>query len=162
MTPPQPEEDVSAAPGKTVQIYSDGACKGNPGVGGWGALLRYGEREQELCGGAAHTTNNRMELTAVIEALRALKRACVVAVYTDSQYVQRGISEWLPAWKARGWRTASKQAVKNEDLWRELDALAQQHRVSWHWVKGHAGHPENERADRLANAGIEQLLAGRA
>jgi ribonuclease HI len=161
MTPPQ-EGVAAGAPRKAVEIYADGACKGNPGVGGWGAVLRFGEREKELCGGVQHTTNNRMELTAVIEALRALRGACVVAVYTDSQYVQRGISEWLRTWKKNGWRTAGKQAVKNEDLWRELDALAQQHDVSWHWVKGHAGHPENERADRLANAGIEQLLAGRA
>lgn len=160
MTPPQ-QDVVAGAESKLVQIFTDGACKGNPGIGGWGAVLRYGDREKELCGGVPHTTNNRMELTAVIEALRALRGPCAAAVYTDSQYVQRGISEWLPAWKARGWRTAGKQAVKNEDLWRELDALAQQHRLSWHWVKGHAGHPENERADRLANDGITQLLAGR-
>jgi ribonuclease HI len=150
---------MSAAQPQLVRIYTDGACKGNPGIGGWGALLRYGAHEKELRGGERHTTNNRMELTAVIEALRALRNACVVEVYTDSQYVQRGISEWLAAWKARGWRTSEKKPVKNEDLWRALDAAVQPHRISWHWVKGHAGHPENERADRLANAGIEDLLA---
>ncbi len=160
MTPPLLGD--GAAQPKLVQIFTDGACKGNPGVGGWGAVLRFGEREKELCGGVPHTTNNRMELTAVIESLRALRGRCMVAVYTDSQYVQRGISEWLPSWKKRGWRTASKAPVKNEDLWRELDALAQQHEVSWHWVKGHAGHPENERADGLANEGIARLQAGQA
>ena len=160
MTPPLLGD--GAVQPKLVQIFTDGACKGNPGVGGWGAVLRFGEREKELCGGVPHTTNNRMELTAVIESLRALRGRCMVAVYTDSQYVQRGISEWLSSWKKRGWRTASKEPVKNEDLWRELDALAQQHEVSWHWVKGHAGHPENERADALANEGIARLQAGQA
>ena len=160
MTPPLLGD--GAVQPKLVQIFTDGACKGNPGVGGWGAVLRFGEREKELCGGVPHTTHNRMELTAVIESLRALRGRCMVAVYTDSQYVQRGISEWLSSWKKRGWRTASKEPVKNEDLWRELDALAQQHEVSWHWVKGHAGHPENERADALANEGIARLQAGQA
>lgn len=138
-----------------VEIYADGACKGNPGPGGWGVLLRAGEREKELFGGERETTNNRMELTAVIEALSALKRASRVKVYTDSQYVQKGISEWIHAWKKRGWRTADKKDVKNADLWRRLDELRQGHEVEWHWVKGHAGHPENERADALANKGVE-------
>ena len=140
-----------------VRIYADGACKGNPGRGGWGAVLQSGGREKELFGGEAHTTNNRMELTAVIRALEALKRASHVEVYTDSQYVQKGISEWLADWKRRGWRTADKKPVKNEDLWRELERLAAAHRISWHWVRGHAGHPENERADALANRGVESL-----
>ena len=139
---------------QTVYIYTDGACKGNPGVGGWGALLRYGQHEKELLGGAAETTNNRMELTAVIEALRALKRSSRVQICTDSQYVKNGMESWIEGWKKNGWQTASKQPVKNADLWRELDALVQQHQVTWTWVKGHAGHPENERADALANQGV--------
>ena len=138
-----------------VEIYADGACKGNPGPGGWGVLLRAGGRERELHGGEAQTTNNRMELTAVIEGLRALKGPSQVRVYTDSQYVQKGISEWIHAWKRRGWLTADRKPVKNEDLWKALDAAARAHHVEWHWVKGHAGHPENERADALANKGIE-------
>jgi ribonuclease HI len=137
-----------------VEIYADGACKGNPGPGGWGVLLRAGGREQELCGGEAQTTNNRMELMAVIEGLLALARHSKVRVYTDSQYVQKGISEWIHNWKRRGWRTADKKPVKNEDLWRRLDEIARMHDVEWHWVRGHAGHPENERADALANKGI--------
>jgi ribonuclease HI len=140
----------------TVDIFSDGACKGNPGPGGWGAVLRFGATEKEIHGGEAQTTNNRMEMTAVIEALSQLKRASKVRVYTDSQYVQKGISEWLPGWKARRWRTAANQPVKNVDLWQRLDALAAQHDIQWLWVKGHAGHPENERADALANRGIGQ------
>ncbi|WP_455283036.1 ribonuclease HI [Cupriavidus necator] len=140
-----------------ITIYSDGACKGNPGRGGWGAVLVAGTSEKELFGGEANTTNNRMEMTAVIEALRALKRPCTVHVYTDSQYVQKGISEWLPGWKARGWKTADKKPVKNVDLWQELDTLAQQHQISWHWVRGHNGHPGNERADALANRGVESI-----
>ena len=140
-----------------VTIYSDGACKGNPGRGGWGAVLVAGTSEKELFGGEANTTNNRMEMTAVIEALRALKRPCIVQVYTDSQYVQKGISEWLPGWKARGWKTADKKPVKNADLWQELEALAQPHQISWHWVRGHNGHPGNERADALANRGVASL-----
>jgi ribonuclease HI len=144
-----------------VHIYTDGACKGNPGPGGWGALMRYGAHEKELFGGEPRTTNNRMELTAVIRALQALNRPSQVAVHTDSQYVQKGISEWLPAWKARGWKTADRKPVKNDDLWRELDVLAARHEVRWHWVKGHAGHPENERADALANRGVESLRQGR-
>ena len=139
---------------ETVDIFSDGACKGNPGPGGWGAVLRFGDQEKEIFGGEPQTTNNRMEMTAVIEALSQLKRASKVRVYTDSQYVQKGISEWLPSWKARRWRTAANQPVKNVDLWQRLDVLAAQHDVEWLWVKGHAGHPENERADALANRGI--------
>ncbi|AEG68861.1 ribonuclease HI [Ralstonia solanacearum] len=138
-----------------VTVYSDGACKGNPGLGGWGTVLVSGGHEKELFGGEAVTTNNRMELMAVIEAFRALKRPCRVKVYTDSQYVQKGISEWLAGWKARGWKTADKKPVKNDDLWRTLDELVVAHEVSWHWVKGHAGHPGNERADALANKGVE-------
>ena len=140
--------------GKVVEIYADGACKGNPGPGGWGALLRSGGTERELYGGEPDTTNNRMELTAVIRALEALKRRCKVRLYTDSQYVQKGISQWIHDWKRRGWRTADKKPVKNEDLWRRLDELAGAHEVEWHWVRGHAGHPENERADELANKAI--------
>jgi ribonuclease HI len=139
---------------KVVEIYADGACKGNPGPGGWGALLRMGGVEKELYGGEAATTNNRMELTAVIQALESLKRRCRVRLYTDSQYVQKGISSWIHDWKRRAWRTADKKPVKNVDLWQRLDALAQEHDVEWHWVKGHAGHPENERADALANRAI--------
>ena len=139
-----------------IEIYADGACKGNPGPGGWGVLLRAGGREKELFGGEAQTTNNRMELTAVIEGLRSLKERSTVRVYTDSQYVQKGISEWIHSWKKRGWLTSDKKPVKNVDLWKTLDEAAQQHQVSWHWVKGHAGHPENERADALANKGITQ------
>jgi ribonuclease HI len=141
--------------GATVVIYTDGACKGNPGIGGWGAYLKSGELEKELFGGEPATTNNRMELTAVIEALKALKKHCKVIVYTDSSYVQQGISTWIHNWKARGWKTADKKPVKNEDLWRALDAVASQHSVHWRWVKGHAGDPGNERADMLANKGVE-------
>jgi len=147
---------------KTVVVFADGACKGNPGPGGWGAILRMGDREKEIYGGEPATTNNRMELTAVIRALEALKRRCKVKVYTDSQYVQKGISEWLAQWKRRGWRTADRKPVKNEDLWRRLDELAQGHEVDWHWVKGHAGHPENERADALANRGVQGVFRGEA
>ena len=146
----------SASGAEVVQIYADGACKGNPGPGGWGAILREGGNEKEIFGGERQTTNNRMELTAVIRALDTLGRASTVEVYTDSQYVQKGISEWLPDWKRRGWRTADKKPVKNVDLWQELERAAARHRVSWHWVKGHAGHPENERADALANRGVEE------
>ena len=145
----------SASGAEVVQIYADGACRGNPGPGGWGAILRTGGSEKQLFGGEPQSTNNRMELTAVIRALETLEQASTVEVYTDSQYVQKGISEWLPDWKRRGWRTADKKPVKNVDLWQRLDRLAAPHRVSWHWVKGHAGHPENERADALANKGIE-------
>jgi ribonuclease HI len=142
---------------QAVEIYADGACKGNPGPGGWGVLLRAKGRERELHGGEPHTTNNRMELTAVIEALACLKRNCKVRLYTDSQYVQKGISQWIHDWKRRGWRTADKKPVKNADLWRRLEELANGHEVEWHWVKGHAGHPDNERADALANLGIAGL-----
>jgi len=138
-----------------IEIYADGACKGNPGPGGWGVLLRAGGREKELFGGEPQTTNNRMELTAVIEGLRSLKERSTVRVYTDSQYVQKGISEWIHSWKKRGWMTSDKKPVKNVDLWKALDEVAQAHKVTWHWVKGHACHPENERADALANKGIE-------
>jgi ribonuclease HI len=153
---------MSSAELKTepVRIYADGACKGNPGPGGWGAILRYGNEEKEIFGGEGQTTNNRMELTAVIRALEALKKPSLVEVYTDSQYVQKGISEWLRDWKRRGWKTADKKPVKNKELWEELDRLQAQHRVSWHWVRGHAGHPENERADQLANLGVESLSRG--
>jgi len=137
-----------------IEIFTDGACKRNPGPGGWGAILRSGDREKELWGGEALTTNNRMELMAVIRALEALTRASRVRVYTDSQYVQKGISEWVHKWKRNGWKTTDKKAVKNDDLWKELDALAARHEIEWHWVKGHAGHVENERADALANRGI--------
>ncbi len=140
---------------KSIQVYTDGACKGNPGRGGWGALLRWNGEERELFGGEAATTNNRMELMAVIEALAALKRRSHVVVHTDSQYVQKGITEWIHGWKARGWRTASKEPVKNVDLWKRLDEAAAQHDVEWMWVKGHAGHEGNERADALANKGVE-------
>jgi ribonuclease HI len=142
---------------EAVHIYTDGACKGNPGPGGWGALLRIGSKEREIFGGDSATTNNRMELTAVIEALSALKRRCHVVVHTDSQYVQKGITEWIEGWKARGWRTASKEPVKNVDLWKRLDELAAQHHVQWRWVKGHAGHDGNERADALANRGVDSI-----
>ncbi len=141
-----------------VEIYADGACKGNPGPGGWGALLRAGGRERELHGGEAATTNNRMELTAVIRALEALEGRPLVRLYTDSQYVQKGITEWIHAWKRRGWRTADNKPVKNVDLWMRLDEVAHAHRIEWHWVKGHAGHPENERADALANKGVPNGL----
>jgi len=147
---------VSARPtGKPVEIFTDGACSGNPGPGGWGAILRWDGKERELSGGAAETTNNRMELTAAIEALRALKRAVPVELYTDSVYVKDGITKWIHAWKAKGWKTAAKKPVKNQDLWRALDEALAEHTVTWHWVKGHAGHPENERADALARAALE-------
>jgi len=140
----------------TIYIYSDGACKGNPGAGGWGALLVSGGHRKEICGGEANTTNNRMEMTAVIRALEALKRPSKVEVHTDSQYVQKGVSEWMAGWKRRNWRTADGKPVKNQDLWLQLDALSQLHQIEWKWVRGHAGHPENERADQLANQGVLQ------
>ena len=142
-----------------IQIFSDGACRGNPGPGGWGVLLRYGSHEKTLHGGEANTTNNRMELQAVISGLAALKpeKATPVEVHTDSKYVQQGMLTWIHGWKRNGWRTSDKKPVKNADLWQALDAQAQKFNVSWHWVKGHAGHPENERADQLANQGIDEL-----
>jgi ribonuclease HI len=140
-----------------VQIYADGECKGNPGPGGWGAIVRTAGVERELCGGERQTTNNRMELTAVIRALESLEAPSTVEVYTDSQYVQKGISEWLQDWKRRDWRTADKKPVKNVDLWQSLERVAAAHRVTWHWIKGHAGHAENERADALANRGVEEV-----
>ena len=143
-----------------VEIYTDGACRGNPGPGGWGALLRSEGREREISGAEAATTNNRMELTAAIEALRALKKPCRVALTTDSQYVRLGITEWLANWRKRGWKTSNRKPVKNVDLWQALDSEAARHEVSWHWVRGHSGHPENERADALANVAIDRLLAG--
>ena len=142
-----------------VVIYTDGACRGNPGPGGWGAVLISGKISRELWGGEQATTNNRMELTAAIRALAALKRPCNVALYTDSQYVRNGIMSWLPQWKARGWRTADKKPVKNVDLWLELEHEIERHVIEWHWVKGHSGHDGNELADRLANRGIDELLA---
>ena len=143
----------------TVNIYADGGCRGNPGPGGWGVLLQFGEHEKELWGGEPATTNNRMELTAVIRALESLTPSTNADVHTDSQYVQKGISEWIHNWKRNGWRTADKKPVKNADLWLMLDALAKQHQIRWIWVKGHAGHAGNERADGLANRGIDELLA---
>ena len=142
-----------------VRIYTDGACKGNPGVGGWGVLLELDGQEKELFGGEPHTTNNRMELLAVIRALEALKRRCSVQLHTDSKYVQQGITEWIHGWKKNRWRTAAKKPVKNDDLWKELDELAQLHDIEWLWVKGHAGHDGNERADELANRGVETVTA---
>lgn len=139
-----------------VTVFTDGACRGNPGPGGWGALLQAGATEKELWGGEANTTNNRMELTAVIRALEALKRPVAVRIHTDSQYVQKGISQWIHRWKKNGWRTADKKPVKNADLWQRLDALSGRHDIAWLWVKGHAGHPGNERADKLARRGIDE------
>ena len=153
--PPPP-----APPASLVEIWTDGACKGNPGPGGWGALLKSAGKERELFGGARDTTNNRMELMAVIEALGALKRPCDVVVHTDSQYVKLGITEWLRQWERRGWKTADRKPVKNVELWQRLDEQVGRHRVQWRWVKGHSGDPGNERADALANRGVEQVLGG--
>jgi ribonuclease HI len=141
-----------------VEIYTDGACRGNPGPGGWAALLLFGEHEREISGAETMTTNNRMELTAVIRALEALKRTVRGRIYTDSQYVRQGVLEWMPNWKARGWKTADKKPVKNQDLWQTLDALCATHQLEWHWVKGHSGNPGNERVDALANRAIDALL----
>jgi ribonuclease HI len=141
----------------TVVIYTDGACRGNPGPGGWGVILSYKEVVKELYGGEKETTNNRMELTAAIQGLEALKKQCKVELNTDSKYVLQGITEWLPNWKKRGWKTAGNKPVKNEDLWRRLDAAGSQHTIEWKWVKGHSGHKENDRADELANLGIDKL-----
>ena len=146
----------SDGPGRTVEIFTDGACSGNPGPGGWGAILRFGEAEKELSGGAPETTNNRMELTAAIEALEALKRPVTVALYTDSTYLKDGITKWIKAWRRNGWKTAAKKPVKNVDLWQRLEAAMEPHEIDWHWVRGHAGHPENERADALARSEIDR------
>ncbi|MFO7705919.1 MAG: ribonuclease HI [Halopseudomonas sp.] len=146
----------------TIEIFTDGACKGNPGPGGWGVLLRLGEHEKSLYGGELQTTNNRMELTAAIRGLEALKKSAAVVLTTDSEYVMKGIREWMPNWKKRGWKTASRQPVKNADLWMQLDALVNQHQVEWRWVKGHSGHRENEIADDLANLGVQDVLASRS
>ena len=143
-----------------IEIFTDGACRGNPGPGGWGVLLRAGKHEKELWGGEAHTTNNRMEMTAVIEALKALKKPSDVVLTTDSQYVRKGITEWIEGWKRKNWKTAAKKPVKNVELWQEIDALAANHQIDWRWVKGHSGHSENERVDDLANRGIDELLEG--
>ena len=164
------KKQLSGHPLDKIEIFTDGACKGNPGVGGWGALLRTKSdgkqlsgqsKERELFGGEAHTTNNRMELMGAIAALEALKRHCHVRLHTDSKYVQQGISVWIHGWKQRGWKTADKKPVKNEDLWRRLDALAEQHQIDWIWVKGHAGHDGNERADELANRGVDMMLGNK-
>lgn len=144
---------------ESVIIYTDGACRGNPGPGGWGAVLSYKGNTKELCGGELETTNNRMELMAVISALEALTKPCAVQINSDSKYVLQGITEWLDNWKKRGWKTASKSAVKNEDLWRRLDTVKNLHKIEWLWVKGHSGHPGNDRADQLANLGIDNLIA---
>jgi ribonuclease HI len=141
----------------SVEIYTDGACSGNPGPGGWGAILRFKGVERELSGGEMQTTNNRMEMMAVLVALNTLTRPCAVDIYTDSEYVKKGMTEWLRGWKARGWKTADKKPVKNDDLWKALDEAAGRHKIDWHWVKGHAGHPENERADQLARDGIRKV-----
>ncbi len=142
-----------------VCIYTDGACKGNPGPGGWGAFLRYGDHEKSIYGGEKETTNNRMELTGVIEALKLLKRPCAVDIYTDSKYVQQGMLSWIEGWKAKGWKNSKKEPVKNQDLWQLLDAEVAKHDVDWHWVKGHAGHAGNEKADELGNLGVESILS---
>ena len=155
--PQRADTGAVAQPSATVTIYTDGACKGNPGPGGWGAILRAGEHEKELYGGELATTNNRMELTAVIRALESLKRDCDVDLYTDSQYVKQGIESWVRNWKRNGWKTADRKPVKNAELWRELDALNARHQVRWHWVKGHADDPGNERADALANRGVDEV-----
>lgn len=148
-----PESDSK----KRIEIYTDGACSGNPGPGGWGAILRFQGKEREISGGEASTTNNQMELQAAIEALRALKEPCVVDLYTDSQYLRQGITQWIHNWKRNGWKTADRKPVKNQSLWERLDELVQTHTINWHWLKGHAGHPENERCDELARAEIDRL-----
>jgi ribonuclease HI len=151
--------DEEARPRRSVEIFTDGACSGNPGPGGWGAVLRYGDVEKELSGSEAATTNNRMELMAAIAALEALNQACRVRLYTDSTYLRDGITKWLPNWKSRGWKTAAKEPVKNIDLWQRLEAAASRHLIEWRWVRGHAGHPENERADALARGAIAAMRA---
>jgi ribonuclease HI len=144
---------------KEIDIFTDGACRGNPGPGGWGVLLRYNGREKELCGGEPATTNNRMELTAAIQALAALTAPCHVKLYTDSVYVKDGITKWLAGWRVRGWRKANRKPVKNQDLWLQLAELVEAHEIEWHWIKGHSGHVENERADALANRGLDELTS---
>lgn len=154
---------TGSAAERVIEIFTDGACSGNPGPGGWGAVLRYGAVEKEICGGdAGQTTNNRMELTAPIQALESLTRPCSVRLYTDSTYVRNGISSWVAKWKANGWTTSGRTPVKNADLWRRLDEAAARHQVEWLWVKGHAGHPENERADRLAARGLQEAVAAKS
>jgi len=143
---------------KHVQIYTDGACRGNPGPGGWGVLMRYGSHEKTLSGGELHTTNNRMELMAAIKALAALSQSCKIELHTDSQYLQKGITEWIVGWKKRGWKRADKEPVKNADLWQALDHETSRHHVNWHWVKGHSGHTENDMVDRIANIAIDEML----
>ena len=143
---------------KTVEVYTDGACRGNPGPGGWGVILKYQDQVRELSGGELQTTNNRMELTAAIQALEVLKNPCQVNIYTDSVYVKDGITKWIAQWEARGWRTAAKKPVKNKDLWIQLNDLVEQYEIAWYWVKGHSGHPGNERADALANLGLDRML----
>lgn len=157
LSPERPDTASQPRSSSLVEIWTDGACKGNPGPGGWGALLRSGAKERELFGGALRTTNNRMELTAVIEALAALKRPCDVILHTDSQYVKLGITEWLKQWERRGWKTADRKPVKNIELWQQLDEQVRRHRIQWRWVRGHSGDPGNERADALANRGVEQF-----
>jgi len=157
LSPERSDSALQPRSSPAVEIWTDGACKGNPGPGGWGALLRSGTKERELFGGAADTTNNRMELTAVIEALAALKRPCDVLLHTDSQYVKLGITEWLKQWERRGWKTADRKPVKNVELWQQLDQQVRRHRIQWRWVRGHSGDPGNERADALANRGAEQF-----
>lgn len=143
----------------SIEIFTDGACRGNPGPGGWGALLRHNEMEKKIYGGESYTTNNRMELTAAIKALESLKRSCDINLYTDSQYLRQGMTSWLAQWKKKGWVNSKREPVKNADLWQQLDQLASLHKVNWHWVKAHAGHPENEIADALANQGIDELIS---
>jgi len=159
--PPTANEAAGSSDATRISIHSDGACRGNPGPGGWGALLAWKGHQRRLHGGEAETTNNRMELTAAISALEALKKPSDVDLYTDSTYVLKGLTEWMPGWKRRGWRTADGKPVKNQDLWQRLDAASATHRVSWHWVRGHNGDPGNEEADRLANLGIDDMLAAR-
>lgn len=152
--------ETPTAEQKKIEIYTDGACSGNPGPGGWGAVLRFQGKEKEISGGSRSTTNNQMELQAAIEALKALKESCVVDLYTDSQYLRQGITQWIHNWKKNGWKTADKKAVKNQELWVELDELVKVHSINWHWLKGHAGHPENERCDELARNEIDRLKSG--
>lgn len=159
---PESDHSLEADAMKQVEIFTDGACKGNPGPGGWGALLRMGENEKELSGGEVHTTNNRMEMTAAIRALEALREPCEVSLHTDSKYLIDGITKWIHGWKKKGWKNAAKKPVVNEDLWRELEAITGKHTITWHWVRGHSGHPENERVDQLASDAAEASGVGPA